>query len=170
MLIYKYAVTYYCQIIFGKSDKISGPRTMRTFTATTLIAAPVERVWSVLVDVLHWPEWLPTVNSVEPLGPAALAVGACYKITQPKLRPAVWSVIQLEPHRLFSWETCSPGVRALAKHSLSSALGGSTGVTLQIDFSGPLSAIVGVVAGPLTREYLAREAASLKQRVEAGRS
>lgn len=140
---------------------------MRTYTATALIAAPPERVWSVLVDVLRWPEWLPTVTAIAPLDTTPFAVGARYNVTQPKLRPAIWSVVHLEPNHSFAWESRSPGLRTLANHSLSSAPGGSTGVTLQIDFAGPLSLLAVALAGRLTKEYLAREAASLKQRVEA---
>jgi uncharacterized membrane protein len=139
----------------------------RTFTDAARIAAPPEYVWSVLADVLRWPQWLPTVTSVEALDRPALAVGARYKIIQPKLRPAVWSVVELEPLKSFSWETRSTGVRALGSHSLDSAPNGETSVSLRIDFSGPLSPIVAFIAGRLTREYLALEAASLKQRVEA---
>jgi hypothetical protein len=73
----------------------------------------------------------------------------------------------LEPLRSFSWESRSPGVRALADHSLSPMPFGSTSLTLRIQFSGPLSAVARVLFGSLTREYLAREAALLKQRVEA---
>ncbi len=115
---------------------------MRTYHATALIAAPPDRVWAELLGVLRWPEWLPTVTSVQPLGAAPLAVGARYRISQPRLRPAVWSVVQFDPQRSFAWESRSPGVRALANHSLSSAPGGSTHVALQIDFSGPLSVLV----------------------------
>ena len=145
----------------------------RTFAATTHVAASPERVWAVLADVLHWPEWLPTVTSVEPLGPAHLAVGARYRITQPKLRPAIWSVVGLEPSRCFSWESHSRGVRAVGDHCLSpvadgSTPHGSTEFTLQVHFSGSLSVLAGVLAGPLTREYLARETAALRQRVEDG--
>lgn len=140
---------------------------MRAYTATVRISAPAERVWSVLADVVRWPEWLPTMSSVEPLGPAPLAIGARYKITQPKLRPAIWSVVVLEPVRSFAWESRSPGVRALASHSVSSAPGGSSEVALQVEFSGALSFAVGALAGRLTSEYLAREVVSLKQRVEA---
>lgn len=140
---------------------------MRTYTATGVIAAPPERVWPVLSDVLRWPEWLPTVTSVEALGAVPLVVGARYRVTQPKLRPAIWSVVQFEPQRSFSWESRSPGVRALASHSLSPANRVATNVTLQIHFSGPLAILASALAGRLTKEYLARETASLKQRVEA---
>jgi ribosome-associated toxin RatA of RatAB toxin-antitoxin module len=139
---------------------------MTPLTATTIVAVPRERAWALLADVLRWPDWLPTITSVEPLGPDALTVGARYRITQPRLRPAIWTVVQLEPLRSFSWESRSPGVRTLANHWLSPLPDGSTSVTLQVEFSGPLSILARVVAGSLTRDYLAREAASLKQRVE----
>jgi hypothetical protein len=139
----------------------------RTFTAAARIAAPPERVWSVLSDVRRWPEWLPTVTAVEPLGPEALAVGARYRIRQPRLRPAIWSVVGLEPRRSFSWESRSPGVRALGVHVVSPASAGSTEVTVEIRFSGFLSYLVAPLAGGLTADYLTREAAALKQRAEA---
>jgi hypothetical protein len=107
------------------------------------------------------------VTSVEPLDKATLAIGGRYRITQPRLRPAIWSVVRLEPPHFFSWESRPPGVRTLGSHSLSSEPGGATRVMLQIDFSGPLSLLVGMFAGRLTNGYLAREAAALKQRVEA---
>lgn len=143
---------------------------MRTFSTTTLIAAPPERVWSVLVDVTRWPEWLPTVTEIESLDAHDLTMGGRYRLTQPKLRPAIWSVVSLDPQRAFSWESRSTGVRALASHVLEAAPGNSTRVTLQIEFTGPLSALVGWLAGRLTSEYLLREAASLKQCVEATHS
>jgi len=137
------------------------------FVATTAIAAPPERVWPPLADVTRWPDWLSTMISVQPLGPEPLTIGASYRITQPRLRPAVWTVVRLEPLRSFSWETRSPGVRVLADHSLRPLPDGSTSVTLEIRFSGPLSALARGLGGALTREYLVREAASLKLRVEA---
>ncbi len=140
---------------------------MRTYTATTVIVAPPECLWPILADVVRWPEWLPTVTSVEALGAEPLAVGARYRIAQPKLRPAIWSVVRIEPYHSFAWESRSPGVRALANHCLSPAPGGSTEVTLRVDFSGPLSALVGAIAGRLTKEYLRREVAALERRDRA---
>lgn len=141
-------------------------RRQRALAATTHIEAPRERVWALLADVAHWPDWLPTMTAVQPLGPAALAIGARYRITQPRLKPAVWTVVRLEPLRSFAWESRAPGVRASADHVLSPMPDGSTSVTLQIEFSGPLAVVARVLAGSLTRDYIAREAALLKQRVE----
>ncbi len=93
------------------------------YIASDLIAAPPKRIWPMLADVQHWPDWLPTMISVEPLGPAELAPGASYRITQPKFRPAVWTVVGLEPLRAFSWVTRSSGVRVLADHRLTRPMG-----------------------------------------------
>jgi len=138
----------------------------RAFRATRRIAAPPQRVWAPLADVVRWPDWLPTMSSIEPLGPAALAVGARYRITQPRLRPAIWTVVHLDPQRSFAWESRSPGVRALADHSLTPLPDGSTSVTLEVRFAGPLAPLARVLAGSLTRKYLSLEATLLEQRVQ----
>lgn len=140
---------------------------MRNYTATAVIAAPPERVWPILADVLRWPEWLPTVSAVASLDTTPFAVGARYKITQPKLRPAIWTVVNLEANKSFIWESRAPGLRTLANHSLLATPGGETELALQIDFSGPMSFVAGALGGRLTKEYLATEAASIKQRAEA---
>lgn len=139
---------------------------MFSFEATTVIAAPAERVWSIIADVVLWPQWLPTVTSVEPLGAPQLALGAQYRIVQPRLKPAIWSVVDLSARSYFSWESHSHGVRTLAAHVLRPINGSSTSVSLQVTFSGLLAGPVGLVAGSLTREYIQREAAALKQVVE----
>lgn len=141
---------------------------MSTYSASAHIAAPPERVWSVLADVVRWPEWLPTMSSVQALDAAALTIGGRYRITQPKLRPAIWSVVSLEPQRGFAWQSRSPGLRSLATHVVRPMSGASVEVTLQVSFAGPMGWLAAALAGRLTRRYLALEVASLKQRVEAG--
>jgi ribosome-associated toxin RatA of RatAB toxin-antitoxin module len=141
---------------------------MPSFNTRTVIDAPAERVWDVVSDVVGWPKWLPTVTSVHALGTEALAVGACYRVAQPKLRPAVWSVVELVQYSHFSWESRGPGVRTLASHAMERVSHNSTRVSLRIDYSGPLSGLVGLLAGRLTREYIEREAAAIKQRAESG--
>ncbi len=136
-------------------------------TAGTIVTAPPERAWRLLADVTRWPEWLPTMTSVEPLDSRALRIGARYRIAQPRLRPAVWTVIQLIPMRSFAWETRSPGVRVVADHRLQVLPDGSTSVTLQIRFGGALAPLARALGGSVAREYLAREAAELERRAES---
>ena len=38
---------------------------VKTFYAATTIDAPADRVWGVLTDIAHWPEWNPSVVRVE---------------------------------------------------------------------------------------------------------
>jgi len=141
-----------------------------TFSATALIDATEEQVWPVMADVVRWPEWLPTVAEVLPLGQAALSVGGRFRVFQPRLRPAVWSVVILDPPTGFTWESRAPGVRTVASHILHTDAGGSTRVTLTITFSGPLKWLAGMVAGRLTLEYMEQEVAALTRRVESRRA
>ncbi len=141
---------------------------MSSFNTRIPIDAPAERVWDVISDVVGLPKWLPTVTSVHALGTEALAVGARYRVVQPRLRPAVWSVVELVQNSHFSWETRGPGVRTLASHVMERVSDNSTRVSLGIECSGPLSGLVGLLVGRLTREYIEREAAAMKQRAEFG--
>jgi uncharacterized protein YndB with AHSA1/START domain len=140
---------------------------MQPYTATARIAATPERVWPVLSDVRIWPQWLPTMTSIARVGAGSLEVGARYRIEQPRCRPTVWTVVSIDPPNSFAWEARWPGARARASHSLIAASDGSSTIELQVVFSGPMSFLARAFAGGTIKEYLAREAASLKQRVEA---
>lgn len=140
---------------------------MPTFSATQVIAAPAALVWRRIAAVLSWPEWLPTVSSVAPIDGKELAVGSSFKVVQPKLKPAVWTVSILNPGRNFVWESSSPGLRMWANHSVELLQNGDSRVRLEFRFSGLLAPLVTILAGGMTRRYLATEAESLKQRAEA---
>lgn len=71
---------------------------MPTYEASISIAAPRESVWRVLSAVAAWPEWLPTVTSVQALDGDPLKLGSRYTVRQPKLRPATWVVTELNRH------------------------------------------------------------------------
>lgn len=140
---------------------------MPTFRASALIDAPPQIVWRRLADVTGWPAWLPTVDRVEPLGATTLCVGAKFRVVQPRLRPMVWQVVELHPDGRFAWAAASPGLSLWANHTVAAAGDGGARVDLEFRFAGPLGAIVGWLAGSLTRRYLALEAASLKACAEA---
>lgn len=139
-----------------------------THLASIEIHAPAARVWEVLSGVQSWPEWLPTVDSVEALDGWPLAIGRRYRVTQPKLRPAVWKVTELEPGRRFTWRATSIGMQMVASHAVEPSGPDSTRVQSRYDFRGWLGALMDVIFGRLTRSYLDQEVRALKRRAEAG--
>ncbi|MDG4808608.1 SRPBCC family protein [Micromonospora sp. WMMD1120] len=138
------------------------------FATDTEIAADVEQVWAVLADVPRWPEWTASVTRAERGEPGPLAVGATARLTQPKLRPALWRVTELTDRRAFVWVSDSPGVRTTGEHLLVPLPDGRTRVELAIDQSGPLSGLIGRLYGGLLRRYLRMEADGLRRRCERG--
>ncbi|MBM7493249.1 hypothetical protein JOD64_004471 [Micromonospora luteifusca] len=138
------------------------------FEAATEIAADVEQVWSVLVDVPRWPEWTASVTRAERGEPGPLAVGATARLIQPKLRPAVWRVTELTEQREFVWVSDAPGVRTTAEHRLLPLPDGRTRVELAMSQSGLLAGLIGRLYGELFRHYLRLEADGLRSRSERG--
>lgn len=137
----------------------------RKFETSRHIDAPVERVWGVLHDVAHWPEWAPTVTSVRPLGEAPLRLGARYALEQPRLPRAVWEVTGLVEGRSFTWEATGPGMRTIGRHEVV-ADGMGSRVRLSIEQTGPMGAVAALLWRRLTERYVALEAQSLAQRTE----
>jgi hypothetical protein len=142
---------------------------MPSYEASISIAASRESVWRVLAEVAAWPEWLPTVDSVQPLDGNQLSVGFRYVVRQPKLRPATWIVTEMERPRRFVWQARSPGLLMVAEHSIEERSPGSSNVTLRFSFTGVLGTLIGRLFRSVTRHYLAQEAASLKLKVEGQR-
>ena len=137
------------------------------FRVTIEIEAPPQRVWSVMNDVEHWPEWTPSVTSVKRLDSGPLRIGSRARIKQPKLMPAVWEVVALEEGKNFTWITKSPGVRVSGFHSVEPN-GNTSRATLAIDFAGVLAPLVAWITRNLNERYLNFEANGLKQRCEEG--
>jgi uncharacterized protein YndB with AHSA1/START domain len=136
------------------------------FQTSTHINAKVERVWEILIDVERWPEWTRSMSTVKRLDPGPLTVGSRARITQPKLPTVVWQVTELTPLQSFSWTARGVGITSVADHRLASTDSG-TDLTLALRQTGPLSAVLGMVTGELTRRYLEMEAQGLKQRTES---
>ncbi|MET8231341.1 SRPBCC family protein [Micromonospora sp. NPDC005298] len=136
------------------------------FEAGTEIAATTEQVWAVLTDVRRWPEWTASVRRVQRGESGPLAVGATARLTQPRLRPAVWRVTELTEGREFTWVSATPGVRTAGEHRLLPLPDGRTRVELAIVQTGPLAGPVGWLYGGLLRRYLRTEADGLRRRCE----
>lgn len=144
---------------------------MHIYRAQQDITATASEVWNALANVTVWPEWLPTVLEVQPLAGQVLSVGAKFKIIQPKLRPTVWEVTELHPGENFAWQAPSPGLILWANHTVVELPDRRSEVLLEFRFSGILAPLIALLAGSVTKRYLAIEVASIKRRAEviAGR-
>jgi uncharacterized membrane protein len=131
------------------------------------VAAAPERVWAAMRDVERWPEWTPTVTSVERLDDRPFGVGSRFRIRQPKLPTAVWTVTALEPGRYVEWRNASPGLTSVGGHRVTPAAGGATRVTLTLTWSGWLTPLIRLFYGKLSRRYVRTEADTLKRRSES---
>src|SRR5262245_61254106 len=136
----------------------------RVERASIAIDAPIEVVWSVFTDVERWPTWASSFTSVELIdGPMRL--GAKVRIQQPRLPTVIWEVTKWEPGRSWTWTATSPGARTEASHVLT-RVGDRTVAEQAIRPSGPIGRLAALFLRSLTRQYLAIEAAGLKQRSE----
>jgi uncharacterized membrane protein len=139
---------------------------MLVYESQIVINAGAHRVWQVLSDVARWPQWLPTVTRVVPLDGEAIVVGARYRVEQPKLKPAVWTVTEVEEPRRFVWMAHLPGIRMLAEHTIVEQAPEVSEVVLRFSFGGLLGGMVGRMLRSIVTQYLAQEAIALKHVVE----
>jgi len=132
------------------------------YEASASIRAPIEAIWPVLSDVLHWSRWTPTILQVEALDGDEIAPGRRFRVHQPRLRPTLWRVTSVAPPNRFVWEARTLGTRMTADHVLARTAPGETELTLGFSFAGLLGGLVGRMTGRLVQSYLDTEAASLR--------
>ena len=137
----------------------------RNTLKTVTIDAPPDKVFAVLRDVERWPEWTPTMVSVKRLESGPFTVGSTAEVRQPKLRPAVWQVTEIEESRNFTWTTRSAGLRMKAGHRVE-AHGKGSRVALSFELSGLMAPLVSRLYGALIDEYVETETQGLKKRCE----
>ena len=138
---------------------------MATFVQKISIQAPVERAWAVLSDIERWPEWTASVRAVRPLGAGPAGPGARYRVEQPKLDPADFTITEWQPPHSFTWAMRATGVSAVAVHTLREQPGGCE-LELRLEFRGFLALLVPLTGGKLIREYMTMEAEGMKRRSE----
>lgn len=137
---------------------------MQTVERVIIQATPAA-VWRVLADIERWPTWTPTVEHVQPLTADGLRIGARYRITQPKLRPAVYEVTECSPHKAFTWVQKAAGAKMIADHRL---IGDDASTEVELSFSteGLMGAILGSMYAKRIAEYVKTEARSLRMHCE----
>jgi uncharacterized membrane protein len=135
------------------------------FKVRVEIAQQPAVIWSVLMDLEHWPEWTPSITSIERLDTGKFGLGSEVRIQQPKLKTLNWRVSEFVEGRVFAWEAQTPGLFIRAGHEVQLNDRGSI-VILTVHQSGWLAPLVNIFLGRLTRKYMQMEAQGLKRRVE----
>jgi hypothetical protein len=139
---------------------------MSDFCQAVEINLTPPRVWAVMLDVEHWPEWNTAVTRVQRMDIGPLTLGSRTRIWQPKLMPAVWQVTSLDQsRRIFAWTTHTFGMKIVARHQVE-AVGAHSRVSLSLNYSGVLGAIMARIYRDLNWDYLTREANGLRQKCE----
>jgi uncharacterized protein YndB with AHSA1/START domain len=137
---------------------------MASFTRSIAIRAPVEHVWTILADLERWPEWTASMRSVRALGDTPLGVGARYRVEQPKLQPAEFTISDWRPPHSFTWKM---GHRHSFRQAAGSPRRCRTAATQPKLTLRPRGGAVGVIAG--SSRSRDAEAEGLKRRAEAAR-
>lgn len=138
---------------------------MKFQTAIDIDAAPAT-VWRTLTDVESWSNWTASMTKVERLQEGDLSVGSSARVTQPKLKAAVYTVTECEPGKSFVWEMKATGVKVRASHLVEDRGGSHARMVLGIEQSGALSGLISILYGKLTRKYVTMEAEGLKKAAE----
>jgi len=139
---------------------------MSEFRQVVEIRVSPARVWSVLLDVEHWPEWNTSVLKVKRMDIGPLTLGSRTRIWQPRLMPAVWQVTSLdEQRRIFAWTTHALGVKINACHQVETVKSQSR-VTLSLRYTGVLGPMLARILRDLNRDYIAREGEGLRRQCE----
>lgn len=137
---------------------------MHKFQAALALEASSHAVWREMADVVSWPQWMSTITHVETWDGRELELGRRFKVSQPKLRPALWTVTQLSPTSGFTWESRTPGIAMVAEHCIEPGAGG-TMLRLTFCFDGLLAPVVARLWGKLVQEYLQRECVAYRDRL-----
>jgi uncharacterized membrane protein len=139
---------------------------MRFEKSIEIDAAP-ERVWEALSDIEAWPRRIDTVDSVGLLTPPPIANGSRVRLKQPKLPEGVWEVTAWDAPSFFEWTQKMTGATSTAGHRIEALGDGRARLTLTLDMSGLVFAIVGRFYRDLTNRYMTLEAEGMKQAAEA---
>jgi ribosome-associated toxin RatA of RatAB toxin-antitoxin module len=129
------------------------------------IEASAERVWELTEDVERWPQLTPTITRVERLDQEPLRLGATARIKQPRQRPAVWTVTELDPPQRFAWTTKVFTVTMTGSHHIEPTPSGCQN-HLAVELSGFGSTVFGKLFGRQLTAAIATENQGFKKAAE----
>ena len=132
-----------------------------------IIDAPVERVWAHTVDVEALPSITPTMSAVERLDDGPLVVGSRVRITQPGMRPNVWTIRRLDPPHVLAWGTKIGTISITARHHVEEIDAAQTRNALVLDLSGVGAGLLGRLVRRRLLDGLAVENAGFAEAARA---
>jgi len=127
--------------------------------------ASPEHLWQVLADVESWPQWTASVRRAEFVGGGPLRLGTQVRVEQPQLPTTVWTVSEFVEGERFVWVSGGGLVRSEAVHEITRE-GGTTGLHLSIEWTGPLGGVMGWLARKNGPRYVGMELAGLTAAAE----
>jgi hypothetical protein len=136
------------------------------FEKSAEIEAPAQRVWDVLTDLEAWPRLIETVDVVELVTPAPVAVGAHVRLKQPKLPEGVWEVTAWDAPSWFEWRQRSNGVTSVAGHRVTDLGDGRSTLSLSLDMRGLPVPLVGRLSKGMIDRYMTLEAQGIRRAAE----
>ena len=136
------------------------------FEESIEIDAKQQRVWDVLSDLEAWPKRIETVDVVELLTPAPLAVGSRVRLKQPRLPEGRWDITVWDAPSYFEFRQKSTGITSIAGHRVEVLGEGHSRLTLSLDMRGLLIPFAMFYRG-LTNRYMAMEAQGMKRAAES---
>ena len=131
------------------------------------IDAQQQRVWDVLSDLEAWPRRIETVDAVELLTPAPVAVGSRVLLKQPKLPEGTWDITDWDAPSYFEFRQKSGGVTSVAGHRVEVLEQRRSRLTLSMEMRGLLTPIIGVFYKDLVTRYMSIEAQGMKRAAES---
>jgi uncharacterized protein YndB with AHSA1/START domain len=139
---------------------------MKTCSATAVISAQPEKIWSLLTDTSRWPEWDPSLERVE----GETAPGGTLKV-YPKAaagKPVPMRISEMSEPTQLTWQGGMPLglLKDVRRITLQPDAWGATEFRVEEDVSGPMSGMFHNSESTLTRA-LERFAQGVKRAVES---
>ena len=94
-----------------------------------------------------------------------MQVGSRARVTQPRMRPAIWTVTTLEPGAHFVWEARVLGAHLVGGHHLTPTAGGCRN-TLTLDVDGWSAPLLTLLAGSAMRAAIVTENEGFRRAAE----
>ncbi len=136
--------------------------------ATAQTSVPPHEVWTVLADIAAWPTWSPTIEQVrtEPAEADDVGEHPAYRIEQPPLPTALWTITDWRPEQGFAWQTRGASTLLAGSYAMRHIRPG-TEVVMSLTWTGTTAWLVRAAYGPVSIRYAESHLAALVQRCEA---